>query len=144
MRKNLNSLSGVTQQVLQMTTGTAILSGLGLTVSCIGFLALNNKLNAIDGRLKEIQRDVQAIKYFLESTERAKLRNALNDLQKINGKVAPQHRHFILHTARTSLAEINMRYRELLSEANTIEIAMAHEEYFYCGLRLLIFDALRN
>jgi hypothetical protein len=102
----------------------------------------------IDDRLKEIQKDVQAIRSFLESSERAKLLSALNDLLKIDANTAPEHRHTILHTARNTLSEINMRYRELLSEANTIEVAMAHEEYFTltalaqvrCTAELGIFD----
>jgi hypothetical protein len=126
----IHTLSQSTQQVLQIATGTAILSGLGLVVSSIGFAAINNKLNTIDGRLKEVQKDVQAIKYFLESSERAKLFAALNALLKIDSRTAPEHRHTILHASRNTLAEINTRYRELLSEASTIETAMANEEYF--------------
>ncbi len=126
----IHTLSESTQQVLQIATGTAVLSGLGLLVSSIGFAAINHKLNAIDGRLKEIQKDIQAIRYFLESSERAKLFAALNALLKIDHRTAYDHRHTILHTARNTLAEINMRYRELLSEASTVEMAIAHEEYF--------------
>lgn len=126
----ISTLAQSTQQILQVATGAAVLSGLGLVVSSIGFVAINSKLNTIDSRLKEIQKDVQAIKYFLESSERAKLFAALAALLKIDAKTASEHRHTILHTARNTLAEINMRYRELLSEATTIETAMAHEEYF--------------
>jgi hypothetical protein len=123
-------LSQSTRQILQIATGTAFLSGLSLVVSSISFVVINNKLNIIDGRLKEIQKDLQAIKYFLESSERAKLFAALNALLKIDSRTASEHRHTILHTARNTLAEINMRYRELLSEASTVEAAMANEEYF--------------
>jgi hypothetical protein len=126
----INSLSQVTQQVLQMATGTAVLSGLGLAVSSISFAVLNSKLNAIDGRLQEIQKDVKDIKNFLESTERARLLSALNDLSKINSKTPSEHRHTILHHSRQNLAQINMRYRGLLSEAKTMETAIANEEYF--------------
>ena len=126
----ITSLSEITGLVCKITTGTALLSGLGLTVSCLGFAALNNKLNTIDSRLKDIQKDVQAIKYFLESSERARLYAALNALLKIDANTASEHRHTILHNSRNTLAEINMRYRELLSEAKTIETAMAYEEYF--------------
>lgn len=124
------SLSQTTQQILQIATGTAILSGLGLAVSTIGFVAINNKLNTIDNRLKEIQKDVQAIRSFLESRERAELYSALSELLKIDAKTAANHRHTMLHNSRNTLARINMRYREVLSEANTIEAAMAAEEYF--------------
>lgn len=134
----VTSLTQATNQVLQVATGTAFLSGLGLTVSTIGFIAINKKLNAIDDRLKEIQKDVQAIRSFLESTERAKLCAALSALLKIDETTASEHRHTILHNARHTFAEINMRYRELLTEANTVETAMANEEYFtLTGLALV-------
>jgi len=105
----ISSLSEVTQQVLQMATGTAVLSGLGLAVSSISFAVLNSKLNAIDGRLQAIQKDVKDIKDFLESTERAKLLSALNNLLKINANTPLEHRHTILHNCRQTLGEINMR-----------------------------------
>jgi len=98
-------------------------------VSCVGFIAINKKLNTIDSRLKDIQKDVQAIQQFLASSERAKLFAALGSLLKLD-KTPTEHRHIILHNARQTLTEINMRYRELLASATTIETAMACEEYF--------------
>ena len=144
----ISSLSQTTEQVLSIVTGTALLSGLSLTVSCIGFAAINKKLNIIDNQLKTIQKDVKAIKYFLKSQERAKLLAALNALLKVDDKTAIEHRHTILHNSRNTLAEINMRYRELMSEADSIETAMTYEEYFSltalaqvrCTAELGIFD----
>lgn len=144
----ISSLSQTTEQVLSVVRGTALLSGLGLTVSCIGFAAINKKLNMIDEKLKTIEKDVKAIKYFLESQERARLRAALNALLKIDHKTAIEHRHTILHNSRNTLAEINMRYRELLSEADSLETAMSYEEYFSltalaqvrCTAELEMFD----
>lgn len=125
----VGGLSQTTQQVLQIATGTAVLSGLGLVVSSVGFIAINNKLNKIDDKLKSIQKDIQDIQHFLASSERAKLFAALDALMKLD-KTPAQHRHTILHNSRQSLSEINMRYRELLLNAKTIETAMAYEEYF--------------
>ncbi|BAZ46703.1 hypothetical protein NIES4102_37430 [Chondrocystis sp. NIES-4102] len=126
----ISSQSQITQQILNIATGTAFLSGLGLAVSSVGFASMNAKLNIIDDRLKSIQKDVQAIRYFLESNERARLYAALNALLKIDNKTALEHRHIILHNSRNVFAEINMRYRELLAEANEIQTAMTYEEYF--------------
>ncbi|TAD79139.1 MAG: hypothetical protein EA001_05410 [Oscillatoriales cyanobacterium] len=123
-------LSHSTQHILQLATGTAVFSGLGLAVSSIGFLAMNHKLSKIDSRLKEIQKDVQSIKLFLESSERAKLFAALNALLKIDERTDLAHRHTILHQSRNTLAEIHMRYRELLTESKDLKLAIAREEYF--------------
>lgn len=119
-----------TQQLLQIATGTAVLSGLGLAVSAISFVVIGKKLNTIDGKLKEIQKDVKDIKYFLESSERASLFSALSSLLKISAKTLPEHRHTILHNVRDKLSVINMRYKELLENTDKIEAAIAYEEYF--------------
>lgn len=126
----VSNLTQATNQVLQVATGTAVLSGLTLAVSTIGFVTISRKLNAVDNRLKEIQKDVQAIRTFLESTERARLAAALKALLKVDENTPLEHKNILLHTSRNTLSEINMRYRELLAEANTIETAMAYEEYF--------------
>jgi hypothetical protein len=126
----VNSLSQMTQQLLQMATGTAILSGFNLAVSCVGFAVIYNRLNAIDNRLQEIQKDVKEIKSFLETSERAELFSAIKQLLKASDNIPVEHRNAILHDSRKTLAKINMRYQELLSHSNTVEIAMANEEYF--------------
>lgn len=129
LSSQVGSLSQTTQQVLQIATGTAVLSGLGLVVSSVGFIAINNKLSKIDDRLKSIQKDIQDIQHFLASNERAKLFASLDALTKLD-KTPIDHRYTILHDSRRTLSEINMRYRELLLSATTIETAMAYEEYF--------------
>lgn len=125
----VGALSQTTHQVLQVAAGTAVLSGLGLAVSSVGFIAINNKLNKLDDKLKSIQKDIQDIQHFLASNERAELLAALNSLMKLD-KIPAEHRHPILLNARQTLTKINLRYRDLLSHATTIETSMAYEEYF--------------
>ncbi|OUC14836.1 MAG: hypothetical protein B0A82_11005 [Alkalinema sp. CACIAM 70d] len=147
----VGSLSQTTQQVLQVATGTAVLSGLGLVVSTVGFVAINNKLNKIDDKLKSIQKDIQDIQHFLASSERAKLFAALDALMKLD-KTPHEHRSAILLNSRSTLTEINMRYRELLLNATTLETAMAYEEYFVltalaqirCTAELKMFDVVQH
>lgn len=129
LTSQVGTLSQTTQQVLQVATGTAVLSGLSLAVSSVGFIAINNKLNKIDDKLKSIQKDIQDIQHFLASSERAQLFAALNALMKLD-KTPAAHRDAILLNARQTFSEINLRYRELLFNAMTIETAMAYEEYF--------------
>lgn len=128
--RQITSVSQCTQQILQLATGTAILSGLSLAVSSIGFIVINNKLNKVDERLKNIQQDVQAIRYFLESKERAQLYAALKELLNLNNISTSNYRDQVLHNSKQTFSVINMRYRELLAEADTIEQAIANEEYF--------------
>lgn len=152
LTKQVTSLSQATQQVLSVATGAAVLSGLSLAVSSVGFMVVNKKLNTIDKRLKEIQKDVQAIREFLQRAERAELLAALGDLLKIDGLTDEQHRHTMLHNARLTLARINQRYRDLLVHSNSINEAMANEEYFSltalaqarCTAELGMFDIARR
>jgi hypothetical protein len=107
-----------------------ILSGLNLAATAIGFAFLYQKLTKLEKRLDEVKEDVRAIRNILERAERADLRATIKDLFKIDSSTDAEHRHTILHDTRRTLAQINERYRELLTEANTIETVMAYEEYF--------------
>lgn len=126
----VNDLSNLTQTVLQFSTGTAAIAGLNLIITGIGFGVIDQRLKSIDSLLQNIHKDIQEIKSFLELSERSRLFAALNELRKINPNLSEQNRHTILHSARSTLGEINMRYRELLQNADTLETAMASEEFF--------------
>ena len=126
----VTSLSEVTHNVLQLAAGTALLSGLSLAVSSVGFLVVNKKLNAIDGRLKEIQKDVKAIKDFLELRERAELRAALSDLLKVGDMKDASIRNNILIDRRKTLMDLNEKYKELFEHSQTLGTIAANEEYF--------------
>jgi hypothetical protein len=135
---SLQKTEYITRQVLNYTIGGTVLSGLGLAATALSFMVLNQKLDAIDAGLKTIQADVQQIKTFLESTERARLFSALSQLIKIDHTTPIEHRHTILHQAHQTFSEINMRYRELLSTETfmdpnlqkTFGMATLYEEYF--------------
>lgn len=126
----LNSLSQATQHVIQLATGTAILSGLTLAVGSLGFVVVNKKLNAIDEKLQTIRVSIQEIKEFLELGERAELRAALNDLLKVGEMNNASHRDKILNDRRQTLMKLNEKYKELLVHAKSIETIAANEEYF--------------
>lgn len=126
----VSSLSAATHNVLQLAAGTALLSGLGLAVSSIGFLAVNKKLTTIDKNLKEIQKDVKAIREFLELKERSELRAALTDLLKVGDMKDVSIRNKILSDRRQTLMALNEKYKELFAHAQTLGIMSANEEYF--------------
>jgi hypothetical protein len=119
-----------TQQILGLATGTAILSGLSLAVSCIGFKMVNEKLTRIDKKLDEIKNEVKAIRDFLETAEQAKLFTALEDLLRIEKFGDSKTRHDILIHARKELGQINHKYKQMLPYATSVNTAMAYEEYF--------------
>jgi hypothetical protein len=126
----VDALTTATQQVLQIATNTMALSGLNLAVTAVGFAILNENIKKLEGKLNEIQKDVKAIRFLLELEERAKLSAALRDLLNIDQVKNTEHRHTLLFNSKNILAPISQKYKELLAEANTIETAMAYEEYF--------------
>ncbi len=130
LSSQVGSLTQVTQNMLHLVAGTAVLSGLSLVVSSVGFLAVNKKLNAINQCLQTIQKDVQAIKQFLEMAEKAELFAALSDLMKIKDSTPEKHRVILLSNAGHSLNKINKKYQELLANSTSLNEAIAYEEYF--------------
>lgn len=126
----VNALTATTQQVLQIATGTMVLSGLNLAVTAVGFAVLNEKLKSLEGKLNEIQQEVRAIRALMELEERAKLGAALRDLLNVVTIKNPDHRHTILFNSKNVLAPISLKYKELLAGADILETAMAYEEYF--------------
>lgn len=127
----VDQVMSVAQQILSISKNAMILSGLNLAVSAIGFAYVTHRLNKIDKKLDEVQRDIREIKAFLESKERAELRAALNDLLNLKSIKDSENRKTVLHAARTSLNVICERYQELLANAKNLEKIIISEEY-YC------------
>lgn len=126
----VKSLAGLNQQIFQMSQGMMALSGLNLAVSAVGFLVVINKLNKLEAKLNQIQKDVKEIRSMLEIEERSRLAAVLKDLLTIIQVEDLEHRKTILFNAKNTLAPISIKYRELLGNAETIESAVAYEEYF--------------
>lgn len=126
----LHTLNIAAQQILQVATGTMILSGLNLAVSAMGFAIINQKLKRLERQLNEIQQEIRAIRELLELDERAKLGAALQNLLYATQSRNLENRRQMLFDAKNVLAPVNLKYKELLSKTDTIETAMGYEEYF--------------
>ncbi len=126
----MGSLTQATQQVLQLSASTAVLSGLGLAVSCIGFSLMQRKLTVIDDKLDAVKAQIKEIMDFLYLGERAELRSALGDLLKTQDMKNASHRDRILNDRRQQLMKLNEKYKELLAGSTTIACFAANEEYF--------------
>lgn len=125
----------MTRQVLQIATGTMLLSGLNLAVSTINFTVLSHQLHNIDKRLQAIQTDVRAVRELLERNECAKLRAALETLQNSNLIEDKSIRQQMFVDSYTVFSKMVQVYRELFIFAKDVEIALATEEY-YCLIML--------
>jgi hypothetical protein len=126
----LDRISVTTQTILQMATGTMVLSGLNLAVSAIGFAVINQKLKRLENQLNRIEKEVIAIHEMLEIEERARLGAALEDLVNAMRSQKVDYRRELLFHAKRDLALIRLKYKELLSKADSLEVSMGYEEYF--------------
>jgi len=126
-----DQIFNVSQEILSISKSAMISSGLNLVFSAIGFAYVSDRLNKIDKKLDEVQKDIREIKAFLESKEHAELRAALNDLLKLTSIKDLETRKTVLHTARQSLSIISERYREQLADAENLQKTIINEEY-YC------------
>lgn len=93
---NVTALQAATNQLIALSTGTMLLSGLTLAVSAAGFAFLNNKLNRIDAKLQKLQKDVKEIKSFLNMRQRAELTTALNTLRDVSDTPSDETRRQLL------------------------------------------------
>jgi hypothetical protein len=123
-------ISVTTQTILQMATGTMTLSGLNLAVSAIGFTVIYKKLKQLENQLNRIEKEVKAIHELLEIEERARLGAALEDLVNAMRSQKLDDRRELLFHAKGDLAPIRLKYKELLSKADSLEVSLGYEEYF--------------
>lgn len=126
----LSSISVTTQSILQLATRTMALSGLNLAVNVIGFVVIYQKLKRLENQLNRIEKEVKAIHELLKIEERARLAAALEDLvNAIRSQKLDDRRELLFH-AKGDLAPIRLKYKELLSKADSLEVALGYEEYF--------------
>ncbi|MCB9438110.1 MAG: hypothetical protein H6673_14125 [Anaerolineales bacterium] len=157
LSRQMTALGNTTQHLLEISRNTMLLSGFHLTVSAMGFAALNQKFNRLEAYLGQIEAVIRQIWEKLERQDRAKLKHALNDLLVVLPAATDRnHRIGILESARRDLGQLHIEYRALLQEATSIEEAIAFEEYFSltglaqvrCFAELdmgkLAYDELRN
>lgn len=128
--KKVDSLTLMTEDVLKVATTTMTLSGLNLAVSAVGFAFLNNRLKNLDLALRQLQKEVKAIRTLLELEEKAKLAAVLRDLESISSVKNQEHRNNMLYNAKNVLAPISLKYKQLLSQTDEIHLAIAYEELF--------------
>ena len=124
-----------TQQLLQVATGTMLLSGLNLAVSAVGFAVLYKKLTDLDNSLTAIAETVEGIARLLDMEEKAKLAAALKTLSMVmkggalNSRKQQLLNEQLLNAVLNVFGPVNMKYRKLLPAAES-ETAMACQQYF--------------
>lgn len=127
----MTAFGNATQQLLEISKNTMMLSGFHLTVSVMGFAALYRKFKRLEAYLGQIEAVIRQIWEKMERQNLAQLEYVLNDLLEYVPAVTDHDRRMnILESIRSKLGPMHIEYRDLLKGANTIEEAMAFEEYF--------------
>lgn len=130
INRKLINLTNITQQVLQVASGTMALSGLNLATSAIGFTVLYKRLNAMEERLHAIEAQVKVIHTILERKSLASLRAALGNVRSAAQISDVTNRRHVLLNTWNDLGPHVEEYAHLLSEAKDLESALVYEEYF--------------
>ena len=125
----IKRLAEMTQQVLAISTATVAFSGLNLAVSALGFMMMRDSLKKVEQHLERSDKKLAWIKVFLDSSRRARLLSAVDELATLPSATA--HRETILHSSREKLGEVAMHYLQHWSESNELQEAMAYQHY-YC------------
>ena len=126
----IDILQNLTEHIVLLSTGTMALSGLTLAVSTAGFAFLNKKLNKIDQRLQELQKDVKEIKDFLKMQQRAELLTALQAISNLSHYQNEDSRRQLLISTSKDISVLNHFYRLQFKNAGNAGILDASEEYF--------------
>ncbi len=128
LKSQVTQLAHVTQHLLHVTTGTAVVAGLAIAVSSLGFRHLDNKLTRLEQQLQALQLEVKTIRRLMEQKEHIMLRSALHDVLAIHEQ-PEAHRQTILLIAKDKLQQLYEYYHTELSAAKTFERTMMYQEY---------------
>lgn len=122
----------IAHPMLATAQGTMTLAGgLSLSVGVIGFAFIFGKLLSLSKQLGNVAKDVKAVKSLLELEEKAKLEAALESLVDALEFSKPGNKTATLLWAKATLSPLRVKYKELLSEADTLETALGYEQYFF-------------
>ena len=87
-------------------------------------------MKKLENQLNRIEKEVKGIKELLELEERARLGAALEDLLNAMKSQKPDDRRDLLFHAKGEIAPIRLKYKEMLTKANELEVILGNEEYF--------------
>ncbi|MEH6585231.1 MAG: hypothetical protein V7720_01670 [Halioglobus sp.] len=130
----LRDIAKTTQELVSMSQATMAMSGLNLAVSAVGFAALYSSLKNVESQIRDIDKKVVWIKNFLDTSRRASLLFAAEELSSLPADLA--HRTHILHSSRDSLGQTAMHYLEHLDQSTDLLEAMSYQ-HFYCTAFLM-------
>jgi hypothetical protein len=127
---DMGALQSATSQLVALSTGTMLSSGLTLAVSTANFPFLLKKLSKIDARLQAMHQDVKEVKAFLHMQQAAQLTAALKNLEILRDASSDEMRRQLLVHSRETLLTLHHHYKLQLDDAAGEGIFSAAEEHF--------------
>jgi len=118
------------KKILKAVQQTMQVAELNLAVTRTGFMALDQRLIALEQTLRQIKDSVTTIQRLLESTHRAELRTALEHLELLPTLNDERVRIEVLTHSATNLGKLRHVYFDQLHNLAVIPDALATEEYF--------------
>lgn len=125
-------------QQVQQTIGTTLsvsmagtaLSGLGLVTSVAGFAYLSQRLNKIDAKLGQLEKQIKEIRHLIQSQQKAQLHAAIDCLRQAELTSNKKLRHELLMQSKSNFTTLTHYYRELWSNSSEIHEVDGVDEYF--------------
>lgn len=109
--------------------GTA-LSGLGLVTSVAGFAYLSHRLDKVDAKLAQLEKQIKEIRHLIQSQQKAQLHTAIDCLRQSELTSNKKLRHELLMQSKSNFTTLAHYYRELWTNSNEIHEVDGVDEYF--------------
>lgn len=116
--------------VLSVSMANTALSGLGLVTSVAGFAYLSHRLNQVDAKLAQLEKQIKELRHLIQSQQKAQLHTAIDCLRQSELTTDDRLRHELLMQSKSNFTTLAHYYKELWSNASEIHEVDGVDEYF--------------
>ena len=131
LSSDVAAVKAATEQILNYSVATTVFSGLGLVTALTGFAFVSARLNRIDEKLKSVEKKIDEIQEFLNSTQRARMLAAIDGLSDAPRTTSVGAQHDLLMQSRNTFKELTYLYHSIQEEGNKdIRVLTANHDYY--------------
>lgn len=128
--RDVQQVQQTVNTVLQVSMASTALAGLGLVTSVAGFAYLNQRLNKVDAKLSQLEKQIKEIRLLVQSRQKAELHTAIDCLRQAELATNDPLRHDLLMQSKSLFTTLAHYYRELWINAGEMNEIEGVDEYF--------------
>lgn len=128
--RDVQQVQQTVNTVLQVSMASTALAGLGLVTSVAGFAYLNQRLNKVDAKLSQLEKQIKEIRLLVQSRQKAELHTAIDCLRQAELAKNDPLRHDLLMQSKSLFTTLAHYYRELWINAGEMNEIEGVDEYF--------------